>query len=132
MPTRTPNTFIPAVIVEASSGEFLQYRLTVRGAIPGIFTLVDTNTKQLIWSSKDAPISTSPDFVYERKWPLPIDHVQSMTSHTMGLSFVGITSYKYEVILHQKTGASLTIFDIDYVPTVPHDSFFEDLLVTSF
>jgi hypothetical protein len=48
MPTRNAHTFIPAVIVEASSGEFLLYRLTVQGAVPGIFTLIDANTKKLI------------------------------------------------------------------------------------
>lgn len=130
--TRTKNIFNPAVIVDATHGDRLLYRVTVRGATPGRFTLVDALTKTLIWSSNDAPASTDPDFVYERAWPRPADPVNTQTSHTMGFQFLGIREVKYEVELHHQHGAPEPIFDIDYKATSDADSYFEDLPVTTF
>lgn len=130
--TRTKNVYNPAVIVDASLGDRLRYRVTVRGATPGRFTLVDAVTKKLIWSSKEPPSSTDPDFVYEREWPRPADAVNTQTSHTMGFQFLGVREIKYEVELHHQFGAPEPIFDIDYKATSDADAYFEDLLVTTF
>ena len=130
--TRTTNVFNPAVLVDVSHHDSLLYRVTVRGATPGRFTLIDGRTKTLIWSSSEAPTATSPNFVYERSWPKPIDSVSTQTSHSMGFQFLGIREIKYEVELHHKLGSPAKIFDIDYKATEDVDSFFEDLDVTTF
>jgi hypothetical protein len=130
--TRTKNVFNPAVIVDATHGDRLLYRVTVRGATAGRFTLVDAATKKLIWSSNEPPVSEEPDFIYERAWPQAIDTVNTQTSHTMGFQFLGIREVKYEVALRHQFGAPEPIFDIDYKATSDADSIFEDLLVTTF
>src|SRR5258705_6820717 len=122
---RKTNVFNPAVIVDASHNDHLLYRVTVRGATPGRFTLIDGVTKKLIWSSNDVPVSTNPDFLYEREWPKPADPVHTQTSHTMGFQFLGIRDIKYEVELHHSLGPSKKIFDIDYSATDDADSYFE-------
>jgi len=129
--TRTPHTFIPAVIVNATNGEFLLYRVTVFGAVTGTFTLVDGRNQTLVMSSNDQPSSTNPDFVFQRRWPLPADKVNTSNNYTMGFQFLGVTKYRYEVELH-KQGTTQKIFDIEYVPSDDSDSFFEDLDVTTF
>ncbi len=130
--TRTKNTFNASVIVDATHGDHLRYRVTVRGATPGRFTLVDGASKKLIWSSNSAPAATEPDFIYERTWPLPADDVATQTSHSMGFQFIGIREVKFEVELHHELGDPQTIMDIDYESTEDADSFFEDLLITTF
>jgi hypothetical protein len=130
--TRTPIIFNASVIVDATHGDKLVYKVTVRGATPGRFTLIDAVTKQLIWSSNSPPISTTPDFVYEREWPMPADPVNAQTSHTMGFQFLGIRDVKYEVALHHLLGGPEPILDIEYHATSDADSIFEDLLVTTF
>ncbi len=130
--TRTANVFNPAVIVDVSHHDSLLYRVTVRGATPGRFTLIDGLTKALIWSSNVAPTATSPNFIYERTWPLPIDPVSTQTSHSMGFQFLGIRAIKYEVELHHQLGSPTKIFDIVYQATEDVDSIFEDLDVTTF
>lgn len=130
--TRTTNVYNPAVLADVSHHDSLLYRVTVRGATPGRFTLIDGRTKALIWSSSDPPATTSPNFVYERNWPLPVDPVSTQTSHTMGFQFLGIREVKYEVELHHKLGSPSKIFDIDYKATDDADSYFEDLDVTTF
>lgn len=130
--TRKPTVYNPAVIVDVSHDDHLLYRVTVRGATPGRFTLIDGVTKTLIWSSSDSPTLTSPDYVYEREWPKPIDQVHTQTSHTMGFQFLGIREVKYEVILHHLLGPTKQILDIDYEATDDADSYFEDLDVTTF
>jgi hypothetical protein len=130
--TRTTNIYNPAVIVDVSHHDNLLYRVTVRGATPGRFTLIDGLTKKLIWSSNDAPTETTRALVYERQWPRPIDSVSTQTSHTMGFQFLGIREVKYEVELHHKLGSPKKIFDIDYKATDDADSYFEDLDVTTF
>lgn len=129
---RTKNAYTPAVIVDASNGESLLYRVTVEGATKGIFTLIDARTQQLLMSSKDAPHSTTPDFAYEREWPKPVDNASSSTSHTMGFQFLGVRKYRYEVIHHRQDGSDVTLMDIEYVPSSDTDSYFEDLFVTTF
>lgn len=130
--TRTKNVYNPAVIADVSHHDTLLYRVTVRGATPGRFTLIDGQTKKLIWSSSEGPTATSPAFVYEREWPKPIDPVNTQTSHTMGFQFLGIREVKYEVELHHKLAGPKKIFDIDYKATDDADSYFEDLDVTTF
>lgn len=130
--TRTPNTYNAAVIADVTHHDHLLYRVTVRGATQGRFTLIDALTKKLIWSSNDPPVSTSPALVYEREWPKAIDPVSTQTSHTMGFQFLGVREVKYEVELHHKLGTSKKILDIDYKATDDADSFFEDLDVTTF
>jgi len=130
--TRTLNAFTPSVIVDASNGESLLYRVIVEGATKGIFTLVDGRTQQLLMSSKDTPHSTTPDFTFERRWPQSVDRVSTSTSHTMGFHFLGVTKYVYKVIHHRQDGQDITLMDIEYVPSSDTDSFFEDLFVTTF
>lgn len=130
--TRTKNTYNPAVIVDASHGDRLLYRVTVRGATPGRFILLDGITKKLIWSSSSPPSATDPDFIYQREWPLPADNVTTQTSHSMGFQFIGIRNVKFEVELHHELGGPQTIMDIDYKATDDADSYFEDLMITTF
>ena len=130
--TRTKNVYNPAVIVDVSHHDHLLYRVTVRGATPGRFTLIDALTKKLIWSSSDTPVATSPSLVYEREWPQPIDAVSTQTSHSMGFQFLGIRDVKYEVELRHKLAGPKKILDIDYKATDDADSYFEDLDVTTF
>jgi hypothetical protein len=130
--TRTATIDNPAVIVDATHDDHLLYRVTVRGATPGRFTLVDGVLKKLIWSSNDGPTSTSPDFVYEREWPKPADSTQTQTSHTMGFQFLGIREVKYEVELHHLLGPAKTIKNVTYKSDDDADSHFEDLDVTTF
>lgn len=130
--TRNKNVYVPGVIVDVTHGDQLLYRVTVRGATPGKFTLVDAKTKNLIWSSNDNPASVEPHFVYERCWPRPIDSVQTQTSHTMGLHFLATREIKYEVLLEHELGAPQTVLDIDYEATEDTDFYFEDLMVTTF
>lgn len=130
--TRTASTDNSAVIVDASHDDHLLYRVTVRGATPGRFTLIDGLTKQLIWSSSDEPTSTSPDFTYERQWPKPSDPVHTQTSHTIGFQFLGVREIRYVVELQHLLGPAKTIKDITYKSDDDADSFFEDLDVTTF
>ena len=119
-----------AVFLEASEGEHLLYRVTVKGVSP-IFTLVDTQVNRLLLSHKDAPVSTDP-VVFERRWPLPTDQTLQVSSHTLGLQFLGAPiTYRYEVQQIRANGASVSIIDITYSSNIPTDFFFQALQVTT-
>lgn len=119
-----------AVFLEASEGEHLLYRVTVKGVSP-IFTLVDSQVNRLLLSHKDPPVSTNP-LVFQRRWPLPTDQTLQVSSHTLGLQFLGAPiSYKYEVQRMQANGTSESIIDITYSSDTPTDSFFQALQVTT-
>jgi hypothetical protein len=130
--TRTPRTFNAAVIVDATHGDRLTYRVTVRGATPGRFALIDGISKKLIWSSKDGSSLTVAGLQYEREWPRPVDDVHVQTSHTLGLQFLGVREVRYEIELSHLLGSPEKIFDIEYHATGDADSYFEDLMVTTF
>lgn len=120
-----------AVFLEASEGEHLLYRVTVRGVSP-IFTLVDSQVNRLLLSHKNAPVATLPLVVFERRWPLPTDQTLQVSSHTMGFQFLGAPiTYKYEVQRIQANGASDSIIDMTYSSDTPTDSFFQALQVTT-
>ena len=119
-----------AVFLDVTDGDQLTYKVTTRGAKP-IFTLVDSQTKQLLMSHKDPPAATSPNVVHVREWPLPADQTLLVSSHTMGFHFLAAVSYRYEVERHRSNGTSDTIIDITYTSTAPDDSFFQDLQVTA-
>ena len=120
-----------AVFLDATEGEHLLYRVTVRGVSP-IFTLVDSQANRLLMSHKDQPVSTTPSVVFERRWPLPPDQTLQVSSHTMGFQFLGAPiSYKYEVERIRSTGTSELIMDITYSSNIPTDSFFQHLQVTT-
>jgi hypothetical protein len=118
-----------AVFVDILLDEQLVYRVTVRGAQP-IFTLVDSQTKQLLMSHDDNPVDVSPDVIFERRWPSS-DPTQPVTGHTMGFQFLGAISYRYEVTREASDGTSDTIIDITYSSTAPEDVFFQDLQVST-
>ena len=119
-----------AVFLDVTSGEHLTYKVTAKGATP-VFTLVDSQTKKLLLSSKDSPTSTSPSVIFQRNWPLPADQTLQVTSHTMGFHFLAATSYRYEVERQRANGTSDVIIDITYSATSPEDWFFQDLQVTT-
>ena len=119
-----------AVFLDVTGGEHLIYKVTVRGATP-IFTLVDSQTQQLLISSKDAPSATSPAVVYQRKWPLPADQTLQVTSHTMGFHFLAAISYRYEVVRQRADGTAETLMDITYSSTSAEDWYFQDWQVTT-
>ena len=131
---RKENVYVGAVIVDVTHGDHLTYKVTVRGATPAKFTLVDANTKTLIWSSAEGPTATDPDFVYEREWPKAGDSAQpqTQTSHSMGFQFLGVREIKYEVVLHHEIGIPMTLFDIDYQTSEDNENYTEDLMVTVF
>ena len=119
-----------AVFLEASEGEHLVYRVTVKGVSP-IFTLVDSEVNRLLMSHKTPPVSTMP-LVFERRWPLPTDQTLQVSSHTTGFQFLGAPiSYKYEVERMRASGTSESIIDITYSSDTPTDSFFQALQVTT-
>lgn|GEM_PF-1775219 len=119
-----------AVFVDVSGGEYLLYRMTVRGSQP-VFTLVDSKTDKLLLSNKDTPKSKSPKQVYERRWPQPADPVVVNTSHTMGMNFLAAVQYDYVVEHHRVKGSNdqivETLIDITYKSTGPEDWFFQRL-----
>ena len=119
-----------AVFLDASNDEHLIYRVTVKGAKP-IFALVDSQTQQLLLSSKNPPDATMPAVVFERQWPLSSDQTQLATSHTMGFQFLAAISYRYEVELIRADGTSESVMDITYKSTEPEDAFFQDLQITT-
>jgi len=119
-----------AVFVDLTAGEKLIYRVTVRGAA-AVFTLVDSQTKKLLMSNNDQPVSTVPAVVFERKWPRPTDQIPTATSHTMGFQFLAAISYRYEVELIRSDSTFDSVLDITYSSTSPEDSFFQDLQVTT-
>ena len=119
-----------AVFLEASEGEHLLYRVTVRGVSP-IFTLVDSQVNRLLLSHKNAPVSEMP-LVFERRWPLPTDQTLQVSSHAVGFQFLGAPiSYRYEVERIGPNGTSESIMDITYSSDTPTDSFFQALQVTT-
>jgi len=118
-----------AVVVKRSRGEQLRYKVTVRGPRP-IFRLVDSQTTQLLMSDNDLPALTTPEVVFERRWPLPSDPTQTATTHTMGFQFLGAVSYRYEVEKLRTDGTTASVMDITYTSNDPEDSFFQDLQVT--
>ena len=120
-----------AVFLDATEGEHLLYRVTVKGVSP-IFTLVDSQLNRLLLSHKDAPVATMPLVVFERRWPKPTDHTLQVSSHTMGFQFLGAPiSYKYEVQRIRASGTIESIIDITYSSNTPTDSFFQALQVTT-
>jgi hypothetical protein len=119
-----------AVFLDVTNGEHLTYKVTVRGATP-IFTLVDSQTKKLLMSSKDNPIATVPSVIYQRKWPLPADQTLQVTSHTMGFHFLAAISYRYEVERQFEDGTSEVLIDITYTSQAPEDWYFQDFDVTT-
>jgi hypothetical protein len=119
-----------AVFVNVAVGESLVYRVTARAAQP-MFTLVDSQTKDLLMSQDDNPVQTQPNVVFEREWPLPTDQILQVTSHTMGFEFLdGPTSYRYEVIKKRLIGSPQVIMDITYSSST-QDSHFQDLQVST-
>ena len=119
-----------AVFIDAALGEQLIYRLTVRGAQP-TFTLVDSETEELLMSQDDPPIATTPNVIFERRWPLDEDQIQDVTTHTMGLHFLGAISYRYFVQRKRLGAATDTIIDITYTSTAPEDTHFQALQVST-
>ena len=119
-----------AVFVDIANDEHLVYRITVRGA-EAIFTLVDSQTEQLLMSQDDDPVEEFPSVVFEREWPLSSDPIQQVTSHTMGLQFLGAISYRYEVERISSDNSSETIMDITYSSNDPEETFFQDLQVST-
>jgi len=118
------------VSVNASNEEFLLYRVIVKGPTP-LFTLVDAGNNALLLSSEDGPVQGTTD-TYERIWPKPADNVSTHTSHTIGFQFLGAAQYTYQVEHHRKNAPVRVLIDIDYQPTAPGDSCFEDLDVVTF
>jgi len=119
-----------AVFVDIANDEHLTYRVTVRGAQP-IFTLVDSQTDQLLMSQDDDPVAVFPAVVFERQWPSSSDPILEVTSHTIGLQFLGAISYRYEIERVSADNTSETIMDITYRSNEPEDSFFQDLQVST-
>jgi hypothetical protein len=119
-----------AVFVDVALGEHLIYKLTVKGAEP-IFTLVDSETEELLMSQDDQPSATTPNVVFERRWPLDDDQIQDVTSHVMGLQFLGAISYRYLVQRKRLSAATETIIDITYTATEAEDSHFQNLQVST-
>ena len=120
-----------AVFLDATAGEHLLYRVTVKGVSP-IFTLVDSQLNRLLMSNEDTPVLTMPLVVFERTWPLPTDQTVQVSSHTMGFQFLGAPiSYQYEVQRIRSTGTSDSIIDITYSSSIPTDRFFQHLQVTT-
>jgi len=119
-----------AVFLDATAGEYLLYKVTVRGAKP-VFTLVDSQTNKLLLSNKDSPATTSPNVIYERRFPRPSDQTLQATSHTMGFHFLAAISYRYEVERQLANGTSEVLMDISYSSTAPEDWYFQDWQVTT-
>jgi hypothetical protein len=119
-----------AVFLDATSGEYLLYKLTPRGAQP-IFTLVDSRADKLLMSNQSTPSSNNP-LVYKRKWPLPADSVSTATNHTLGMHFLANPEYHYEVGLYAADGQlKRQLIDISYRSNAPDDWYFQALGVTS-
>jgi hypothetical protein len=130
--TRNARTETAAVVVDATNSESLVYRVTVEGGTTGTFTLVDARSQQLLMSSKDTPISTESEFVYEREWPKPADNVSATTSHAIGFHFLGVTRYQYQLLHKRRDGSVVPLMDVEYLPSSDTDSFFENLFVATF
>jgi len=128
--TKSPRKESVAVFVEVSGGEFLLYRVTVRGVRP-IFTLVDSEVNVLLLSNKNTPANNSP-LVYERHWPLPADSREAVANHTLGMNFQAAPiTYSYVVEHHLANGSLVLIDDIDFTSSTPEDWFFQGLSVTT-
>lgn len=130
--TRTVRMERNAVLVHASTDEFLLYKLTASGATP-IFTLTDSDGN-LIMSSQDAP-NPPGSGTYQREWPRPVDPVATVTSHTMGMHFLAAIKYTYEVEhrLRSASGSGLIqlLIDIDYESDAATDTAFQRLGVST-
>jgi hypothetical protein len=128
--TKTARKESAAVFVDVSGGEYLLYRLVVKGVKP-IFTLVDSDVNALLLSSKDNPVSTLP-LTYERKWPLPSDSLEAVTDHPLGMQFLAAPiTYTYVVEHHLANSSVDVIDDIDFNSTTPADWYFQGLGVTT-
>jgi hypothetical protein len=120
----------PGVDVDVTGGEFLLYRITVRGSIP-IFDLEDSRVNKTLLSQDDEPISEDP-LVYERKWPRLGETVATVSGHTLGMSFLLAIQYTYVVEHHHRDGSLIaTLIDIDYISSQPEDRFFQRLGVNA-
>ena len=127
--TKTARKESAAVFVDVSGGEYLLYRLVVKGVKP-VFTLVDSEVDVLLLSQMDRPVNTTP-LTYERKWPLATDALEAVTSHTLGMQFVAAPiTYTYVVEHHRSNDSVDVIDDIDFNSTTPSDSYFHGLGVT--
>ena len=99
--------------------------------ISGWHSQLEKQSLRLLLSHKDNPVATMPDVIFERRWPLPADLTLQVTSHTLGMHFLGAVSYKYEVIKVKDTGKTETIINITYSSNSPEDAFFQALQVTT-
>lgn len=113
------------VVVNASAGERLEYKVTVRGPDP-IFALVDSSGDRVLLSNKDLNGN-----VAERTWPLAVDPVPVATNHNLALTFHDAIEYTYLVILRRAAG-SVVINDIDYLSSRPEPAELQNLVITTF
>lgn len=123
--TKTVRMESAGVLVNASAGERLEYKVTVEGPDP-LFALVDSTGDRVLLSNNDLNGN-----VAVRTWPMPVDPVPVATNHNLALTFHDAIKYTYLVKLHRASGP-VTINDIDYESSKPEAAEFQNLLITTF
>lgn len=121
MVQKTVRTETAAVFVDASSGDFLRYRVSFLGG-QAEFSIVDAVGHNILLSHKTGSA---------RDWPQPIDPVSQNTSHVATFHFLLATRYTYQVDLHRSDGSVRTLIDIDYSSNDSSDTVFQELDVTT-
>jgi hypothetical protein len=123
-----------AAVINLTAGEYLHYKLTVKGAVP-IFT----------FSCKHEPLLSEHEFaghpkqVYEWTWCKPTagdpgvpDTKSDAADDMLGIPMSFITAIKYTVLVEHKdrSNASIrTLKDFDCESQDPHDNFTSSLRI---
>lgn len=124
---RTVRVYKGAVIVRFSEGEFLSYKLTVKGAEP-IFTFACMHRALL----SEHQFEGHPKQVYEWNWGRNPDQEIDAEDDMYGVAMTFITAIKYTLLVEQRRqdGSVVKVLkDIDYESQAPEDNFTEPLEV---
>ena len=124
---RNETKAISLKLTDLRNGEYLLYKLKVRGA-KGIFSVVDEKGRVLMKNNDYA----DPEQEYLSKWPkTPADiPTENDIIYTLAVSFATATKYSYVVELVQENGSfSKTIKNIDLESENAGDSDYNTLRV---
>lgn len=126
--TRTVRTYEPAVAIKFKEGEFLRFKLTVRGA-EAIFAFACKHTERL----SQASFSDHPTRIYQ--WDLGVDMEQEpdttkKDTYALGMLFTAVAPGRYTLeVTHLSRDEQLVeqLIDVDYASTDPTDKYTEVL-----
>jgi hypothetical protein len=111
--TKKVRSEAPAISVNISGGEFLQY-LVAAASSQLSFTLRDANTHEIILSDRVPPTIESPTTI-TRLWPVVGDRPQQVSELVLALNFAGAGDiHTFQVQHRQADGKWVAAIDIDF------------------